>query len=92
MSADEDRRLDLIDRLPKDMVIWDDDDEVPAFADRDLSWWLKVLGHDRAHTACCTACGCATTCMAGLFYESVVMSVVRELDKLGALNHDTPTP
>ncbi|MFD9950864.1 hypothetical protein ACFWYW_59100 [Nonomuraea sp. NPDC059023] len=80
----EDERCDLIDLLPDGMVIWDDESELDAFP-WGLRRWLDVLGHRKKHTACCEACGCATTCMAGAFHDALVSSVVRELDKLGAL-------
>lgn len=75
----------LFDLIPDGMTIWEDDDELGCFADRDLRWWMKALGHDRKHTACCTTCGCCVTCTAQMFYGSMVASVIRELDKLGAL-------
>jgi hypothetical protein len=78
----------LEDLLPRDMVIWGDDDELAAFP-WTLRKWLDVLGHEKAHPGCCKACGCATTCMAGAFYTSTVTSVLRELDKLGALCEPT---
>lgn len=83
MTPDE--RYDLIDLLPDDMVIWDDDEELSAFP-WDLRKWLDVLGHKKAHPGCCKACGCATTCMASAFHEALITSVVRELDKLGVLH------
>lgn len=85
---DEEARDDLIDRIPDDMVIWEDEDELGSFP-WTLRKWLDVLGHTRAHAGCCTACGCATTCMAAAFYGSTVSSVVRELDRIGALRQPT---
>lgn len=81
----EEERGRLIDLLPQDMVLWPDDEELSWFPNRNYAEWRVILGHPRAHTACCDQCGCATTCLLGLFYDSVVESVVRELDKIGAL-------
>jgi hypothetical protein len=83
----EDERDDLIDLLPKDMAIWDDEDEIIAghAADLDLTWWMNAIGHPKAHPGCCKSCGCATTCMAGAFHAALVSSVVGELDRIGAL-------
>lgn len=81
----QDERLDLIDQLPTDMTIWDDDQELTHFADRDYRWWRDALGHPRAHPGCCEICGCATTCLLGAFHDAVVAAVVRELNRLGAL-------
>lgn len=83
----EEERDDIIDLLPKNMILWDWDDELETFSHTNLEWWMKTLGHGMksdTHT-CCEACGCATTCTARAFYDSVVGSTVRELDKLGLL-------
>ena len=89
----EDERLDLLDLLPEDAPIWADDEELPTFGARaTLSWWLDTVGHPKAHPACCKTCGCATTCMAGAFYDAVVMTTIRELDKIGALVKPAPAP
>jgi len=82
----------LFDLIPDDMTIWEDGDELGHFADRDLHWWMKALGHDRRHTACCTSCGCAVTCTAQMFHGALVASVIRELDKLGALREPSALP
>ncbi|MGI5414256.1 hypothetical protein [Actinomadura luteofluorescens] len=81
----EDERLDLIDRLPADMNIWADDDELETFTDRDRIWWAATLGHPRAHPGCCKTCGCGTVCLFAAHHEALIATVVRELDKLGAL-------
>lgn len=80
-----DERLDLIDRLPADMNIWADDDELEWFTGRDWRWWADALGHPKAHPSCCKTCGCATTCLHAAFHDALVATVIRELDKLGAL-------
>lgn len=82
----------LLDLIPDDMTIWEDDDELSYFADRDLRWWMKALGHDRKHTACCTSCGCCVTCIAQMFHGAMVASVIRELDKIGALREPSALP
>lgn len=81
----EDERLTLIDRLPVDMNIWADDDELDVFTGRDRTWWADALGHPAAHRGCCRTCGCATTCLHDAYHEALVATVIRELNKLGAL-------
>ncbi len=81
----EDERLDLIDRLPADMNIWNDDDELDVFTGRDRTWWAEALGHPAAHRGCCKTCGCATTCLHDAYHDALVATVIRELNKLGAL-------
>ncbi|PRX91936.1 hypothetical protein [Allonocardiopsis opalescens] len=87
----EEQRDDLIDQLPDGMTLWGDDSEIAAdwFTPYDYEKWLEILGHPRAHPGCCKTCGCATTCVLGTFYDAVVSSVVRELDKLGAIQVPT---
>ncbi|MEU1433999.1 hypothetical protein ABZ438_07860 [Streptomyces sp. NPDC005786] len=90
----EEERDDLIDQLPADMVIWNDDEELQHFGHANSTWWLDALGHTSkgpAHS-CCAACGCATTCTAGAFHDALISSVVRELDRLGALRTTTEGP
>ncbi len=84
----EDERDDLLDRiLPKGTPIWADQEELDAghFQQADLKWWADVLGHPKAHPGCCKQCGCATTCMFGAFYDAAINTVLRELDRIGAL-------
>lgn len=81
----EEERDDLIDLLPDDMVLWPNDGELVHFPERNYDEWRDILNHPRAHPGCCKTCGCATSCMLSVFYDSVVASVVRELDKLGAI-------
>lgn len=89
---DEEKLRDrLEDLLPRDMVIWDDDEELDNVGERDRSWWLDILGHTKLHAGCCKTCGCASTCMAGAFHGSIVTSVLRELDRLGALREPAIT-
>ncbi|MEV6580220.1 hypothetical protein AB0M92_18880 [Streptomyces sp. NPDC051582] len=82
----EEERDALIDQLPTStMILWPDDEELSWFPNRNYGEWRNILGHPHAHTACCETCGCAGTCTLGSFYDSVIASVVRELDKLGLL-------
>lgn len=81
----EDERDGLIDLLPSDANIWGPDDELEIFVGRDREWWAAALGHPQAHPGCCKTCGCATTCLFQLYHDSLVATVVRELNKLGAL-------
>lgn len=86
----EEERDDLIDLLPKDMILWPDDEELSWFPNRNYDEWRDILGHPRAHRGCCKTCGCAITCTLGAFHDSVISSVVRELARLGALRQPTP--
>ncbi|MEK9524049.1 hypothetical protein MIU24_32450 [Streptomyces venezuelae] len=81
----EEQRDGLIDRIPATAVLWPHDDELAWFPNRTYDEWRTILGHPPAHRGCCQTCGCATTCLLGAFYDSVVTSTVRELDRLGAL-------
>lgn len=81
----EEERDDLIDRLPADMILWPVDEELSWFPNRAYDEWRDTLGHPRAHHGCCATCGCATSCTLGVFYDSVISSVVRELARIGAL-------
>lgn len=76
-------RWDLINKIPDDMNIsGSDHTEVP------LTWevWRDALGHPYADGhGYCTTCGPAITCFLLAFYDAVMMSTVRELDKAGAL-------
>lgn len=89
----EEERDDLIDRLPVDMPLWPDEEELARghFTDRDWAWWRDTLGHPYAtgHGFCRT-CGPATPCLLGVFYDSVISSVIRELARLGALRKPGP--
>lgn len=87
----EEERDNLIDQLPTDFPIWDFEDELPTFSHATWSWWREQLGHPRTHRACCGTCGCATTCMASAFHDALVTSVIRELDRIGALKTPTTT-
>lgn len=90
MTGEE--RDDLIDLLPDDLNLWADDEEAATyFTGRTFEHWRDVLGHPQAHPGCCARCGCATACILGAFYEGVVASVVRELDRIGALRTPAPT-
>lgn len=82
----EEERDDLIDRIPTDgMIIWDHDAELDWFPNRNFDEWREILGHPRSHPGCCKTCGCATSCLLGTFFDAVVSSTIRELDKIGAL-------
>jgi hypothetical protein len=80
----------LIDRLPDDMNIWDDDAELGAFTGRDWRWWRDRIGHPLAHPGCCKTCGCATTCTGSAFHDALISTVVRELNRIGALRRPEP--
>jgi hypothetical protein len=83
----EEERDDLIDLLPKDMVVWNDDEELQHFGHATARWWLDNLDHPAAGPthSCCKSCGCGGTCTLGAFHDAMISSVVRELDRMGAL-------
>lgn len=81
----EEERDDLIDLLPADMNIWDPEDELEVFVGRDREWWANALGHPKAHPGCCRTCGCAAPCFFQVYHDALISTVVRELDRLGAL-------
>jgi hypothetical protein len=83
----EDERDDLIDLLPKDMIVWNDDEELQHFGHATGRWWLDNLGHPACGPThgCCKSCGCGGTCILGAFHDAMISSVVRELDRIGAL-------
>lgn len=79
-----DRIDDLLDMRSK--VLWNYDDELEHFKHANADWWAtEALNHPRAHRGCCKTCGCATTCMFWAFFEAVVSSTLRELDRAGLL-------
>lgn len=77
-------RWDLIDKIPDDMPLYTDAES----SDGQWAWpeWREELGHPyvQGHGYCKT-CGPAITCMLAAFYDAVIMSTVRELDKVGGL-------
>ncbi|GAA2990519.1 hypothetical protein GCM10017559_08180 [Streptosporangium longisporum] len=83
VRAEERARIadELADIIPKGASIWADGDELAEghFTDRTLTWWLTTLGHPKAHTGCCAACGCATTCTLGAFYDAVLETAARHI-------------
>ena len=83
----EEERDGIYDMLPNGMVIWGFDDELEHFAHADMRWWLSALDHEQMAEGhpCCKKCGCATTCVAAAFHDSMISTVIRELDKLGLL-------
>lgn len=83
----EDDRDDIYDKLPlTEMKIWPNDDELERFG-KDIYEWAEMIGHPRHSPThyCCKTCGCATTCTFGLFFDSLVSTVLRETDRLGHL-------
>lgn len=91
-SWSEEQRDDLIDLLPAGMRIWGDESEIGHLHSHQgtAEFWHEALGHTRAHRGCCKACGCAATCILAAFHDALIASVVRELDRLGALRQPAP--
>lgn len=82
----DDEIYHITDLLPEDFTLWSDLEEGRAhFADRGYGWWREELGHPKAHRGCCKACGCAASCMLAVFYDSVVLGVIRELARIGVI-------
>lgn len=84
MSLTEDQRDDVFDLVPKDMVIWGDDEELPHFGHMRYAQWAESLEHPQRERGGCRRC-IGGTCMANAFYDALVTSVIRELDKIGLL-------
>lgn len=84
---DEGQRDDLIDLIPRNMVVWSDEEELEHFQHATLAWWREVLGHPPCGPthSCCKTCGCGGSCLLGAFEDALVTTVVRELDRIGAL-------
>lgn len=83
-------RWDLIDKIPDDMLIHSAD-----HTEGQWTWpqWRGALGHPYAQGhGFCQKCGAGGPCELMAFFDAVTMSVVRELDKMGALMplHDVP--
>lgn len=85
----EDERDAIIDQLPKDMPVWTFEDELPHFQHANLRWWRDNLNHPASGPShsCCKTCGCGGTCTLGAFEDALITTVVRELDRLGALRN-----
>lgn len=86
----EDERDDIIEMLPKDMQIWEPDEELAYFRGRDLEWWRETLEHPRAHRGCCAKCGCGSPCFMIVFADALIASTVRELARLDLLKQPPP--
>lgn len=90
----EDERDDLRDRImPTGTPIWADEEELTSGrfgTNATLDWWFENLGHGGSHPGCCKSCGCCISCMLGSFYNSVVDTTLRELDRVGALRPPHP--
>ncbi|QDO02189.1 hypothetical protein FNV62_43545 [Streptomyces sp. RLB3-17] len=88
----EEERDDLIDLLPMDMVVWNDEEELQHFGHATARWWMDTMGHPVAGPThpCCKSCGCGGTCTLGAFHDAMISSVVRELDRIGALKKPDP--
>jgi hypothetical protein len=85
----EEERDAVADLLPENMSLWDFEDEIEHFGHATLDWWMDQLGHGPKSPGhrCCKTCGCATTCLAGAFYEATVSTILREVDRLGLLKN-----
>jgi hypothetical protein len=69
--------------------LWSEEQELDEghFRNRDVHHWLRALGHGPGSDThgCCQGCGCATTCLAGAFFDATVDTVLRELNRAGLL-------
>jgi hypothetical protein len=81
----QDAREDLLDLLPKNPTLWADDEEIGRGCGGDYAYWAEILGHPKAHPGCCKTCGCAITCTLAAFYDAMEATLLRELDRIGAL-------
>lgn len=84
--SDEPPRWDVLDQLPDevDMLIYSSD-HVPE-PPLTFRVWQDALGHPYAEGhGFCKKCGPAVACLLAVFYDAVVASTVRELDRLSLL-------
>lgn len=85
---DQKKRDEIWDQVPLDFPIVDADDEVERITQAGggtIQSWGAEAGHDIDGALDCHTCGKGGPCPFIEFYDSVVSSVVRELDKIGAL-------
>lgn len=85
----EEQRDRLYDLLPvSTMTVWTDDEELEHLP-YDVKYWADVLGHPRTARdgKACATCGNGMTCVQAAYEEALITSVIRELDKIGALNN-----
>lgn len=81
----EEERYIIFDLIPQDMVIWEDDEELPYRQGLDWMSWRASLGHPYSGHGFCRTCGCGTTCILLIFKDALIASVIRELDSHGVL-------
>ena len=82
----DDEVYHISDLLPQDLNLWGDLEEGRThFTGRDYQWWRDVLGHPKAHPGCCKTCGCAASCMLGVFHDAVVTAVIAELGRISVI-------
>lgn len=80
---DENWRDNILGELPESFPIVECDDEFGGPGGTFESW-AAACGHPQdKHT--CTECGRGVSCAFRCFYDAMVASVVRELDRLGHL-------
>jgi hypothetical protein len=85
--VNEEQRNDLFDRLPEHFKIVEADEDLLRTPGTKKSW-AEALGHELDDGGRCRTCGRGQSCIFHAFYDAVVASVIRELDKLG---HLTPS-
>lgn len=74
-------RWDILDQIPDDLLLAADD-MIP----QPLEVWRDALGHVYAEGhGFCRTCGAGGPCILMSFYDAVMHTTVRELDKRGLL-------
>lgn len=80
----QNQRWEILDQLPKSFRVVEDDADL-TLVPGTLESWGEALGHPQGKRFCQT-CGAGGTCSFRAFYDAMVASVVRELDKQGMLS------
>lgn len=90
MSDEESVVWEIWDKIPDDLTLWPDGEELGAgfFVDRTYEWWRVFLGHEPSSSGrCCKTCGWAG-CNLAIFHEAVAVSIIRELLRQGLIVGD----
>jgi hypothetical protein len=89
----EDQRWEILDELPRNFPIAEADTQtdigfvVPGTYETWYEGWALLLGHPMSgDRTFCQTCGMGGECSFRAFYDAMIASVVRELDKVGRLS------
>jgi hypothetical protein len=85
-ALSDDQVFHIYDLLPDDLNLRPNPEEGRThFTGRNYDWWRDILGHPKAHPGCCKACGCATSCLLGVFHEGAITAAIQELGRIGVI-------